>query len=260
MEARGNYLIKPIEELGRGAFGRVEKIEVYNSLGHFSGEYARKMLSVNPALINELFSLDDWKQRFEREVKYQAKCSHHNVVPIYIHQLTSGSPWFVMDLARTDLRAELESKILSDDQKLSVLRMVFSGVYYIHEHGMLHRDLKPENILKFSDGSYKISDFGLIKKLDSEAQTNFLSAVLQNNEMGIGTPKYMSDEAKRGVYTKKSDIYSLGVITSELNLHHVDGINALIDKSAAFTPRSRYDSVAEMINILDDIIAARRGK
>lgn len=137
--------------------------------------------------------------------------------------------------------------------------MVFSGVFYIHENGMLHRDLKPENILKFSDGCYKISDFGLIKKLDSEAQSNFLSAVLQNKEIGLGTPKYMSDEAKRGVYTQKSDIYSLGVITSELNISHIDGINALIDKSAAFVPRSRYDSVAEMIDILDDIIA-RRGE
>lgn len=75
--------------------------------------------------------------------------------------------------------------------------------------------------------------------------------------MGIGTPKYMSDEAKRGIYTEKSDIYSLGVITSEMNIAHIDGINALIDKSAAFTPRSRYDSVAEMIDVLDGIIARR---
>ncbi|HBH14348.1 MAG TPA: serine/threonine protein kinase, partial [Leclercia adecarboxylata] len=38
-----------------------------------------------------------------------------------------------------------------------------------------------------------------------------------------------------------------------------DGISALIDKSAAFLPRSRYDSVNEMIDILDEIVATRRG-
>lgn len=259
METRGNYQIKPIRELGRGAFGRVEMVEVYNTLGHLSGIYARKVLAVKAALINELFSVEDWKMRFEREVKYQAKCVHNNVVPIRIHHLNAENPWFVMGLAQSDLRTELNSQILTDDEKLTVLRMVFSGVKYIHDKGMLHRDLKPENILRFDDNCYKISDFGLIKKLDSEAQSNFLSEVLQNKEMGIGTPKYMSDEAKRGVYTPKSDIYSLGVITHEMNLSHIDGINALVDKSAAFTPRSRYDSVAEMIEILDGVIARRAG-
>lgn len=78
--------------------------------------------------------------------------------------------------------------------------------------------------------------------------------------MGIGTVKYMSDEAKRGVYTQKSDIYALGVIISEMNLSHIDGITTLIEKSAAFLPRTRYDSVDEMIEILDEIVAARRGK
>lgn len=257
METRGNYQIKPISELGRGAFGRVEKVEVYNTLGHLSGEFARKVLSVNTALINELFSVEDWKRRFEREVKYQAKCSHNNVVPICIHHLNAENPWFVMMLAQSDLRTELNDDVLTDDEKLNVLRMVFQGVKYIHDHGMLHRDLKPENILRYSEQCYKISDFGLIKKLDSEAQSNFLSEVLQNKEMGIGTPKYMSDEAKRGIYTPKSDIYSLGVITNEMNIPHIDGINALIDKSAAFIPRSRYDSVAEMIDFLDDIMARR---
>lgn len=260
MEPRGNYLIKPLKDLGCGAFGRVEKVEVYNTAGHLSGEYARKVLSVNPALLNEYFSVDDWKRRFKREVDYQAKCSHDHVVRIYIHHLNIEHPWFVMELAETDLKNELKSNTLSDDEKLLALKMVLSGVKYIHDEGLLHRDLKPENILKFEGGCYKISDFGLIKSMDSKAQSDFLSGVLQDKKMGIGTVKYMSDEAKRGVYTQKSDIYALGVIISEMNLSHIDGITTLIEKSAAFLPRTRYDSVDEMIEILDEIIAARRGK
>ncbi|HEI8502938.1 TPA: protein kinase [Serratia marcescens] len=257
METRGNYQIKPIRELGHGTFGRVELVEVYNAHGHLCGKYARKVLSVDGALINDLFTVEDWKKRFEREVKYQAKCVHDNIVPICIHHLRAESPWFVMGLAISDLRGELNSNTLSDDEKLNVLRMIFNGVKFIHEKGMLHRDLKPENVLRYSEKCYKISDFGLIKKLDSEAQSNFLSEVLQNREIGIGTLKYMSDEAKRGVYTAKSDIYSLGVIVNDMNITHIEGINALIDKSAAFTPRSRYDSVSEMIVVLDGIIARR---
>ncbi|HAU8265764.1 TPA: protein kinase [Kluyvera intermedia] len=257
MDSRGNYLIKPIKGLGHGNFGRVEKVEVYNTAGHLSGEYARKLLSVHPHLLNELFTIDDWRRRFEREVKYQAKCGHDNVVRVYIHHLNTEYPWFVMELAENDLRSEIEANSLNDDEKLAILKMVFKGVEYIHNEGLLHRDLKPENILRFHGNCYKISDFGLIKKVDSQAQSDFLSDVLQNNDMGIGTRKYMSDEAKRGIYTEKSDIYALGVITSEMNIAHIEGITALIDKSAAFTPRSRYDSVAEMITIIDGIIARR---
>lgn len=125
MEARGNYLIKPIQEIGHGTFGRVERIEVYNTAGHLSGEYARKVLSVNPALINDLFSVDDWKKRFEREVKYQAKCTHSNVVPICIHHLTVENPWFVMALAESDLRSQISELNLTQIFFLMMLSLRF---------------------------------------------------------------------------------------------------------------------------------------
>ncbi|BCL48877.1 serine/threonine-protein kinase [Citrobacter koseri] len=259
MEPRGNYLIRPIRELGHGTFGRVEMVEVFNTRGHYSGRYARKVLSVNPALIGELFSLDDWKRRFEREVRYQAACSHDNVVPVCIHHLTIENPWFVMGLAESDLRSEMVQGQLSDINKLIILRMVFKGVEYIHSRGYLHRDLKPENILRYSDGCYKISDFGLVRNINSEAQSAFLSNILQDRAIGIGTPEYMSPEAQRGTYTEKSDIYALGVIINELNVSHIHGIGALIDRSTAYVPNARYESVKQMIEVLDSIIARITG-
>lgn len=117
MEEHGNYLIKPIQVIGCGAFGRVEQIELYNTNGHKCGIYARKVLSVRKELVGPIFDYDDWRRRFEREVKYQAACSHFNVVPIYIHHLNSGVPWFVMDLAITDLKKEIRSGVLSNVEK-----------------------------------------------------------------------------------------------------------------------------------------------
>lgn len=255
MDPRGNYLIKPIDELGQGTFGRVEKVEVYNTLGHFSGFYARKVLSVNPKLINHLFSLDDWKRRFEREVRYQAACTHDNVVPVCIHHLSIDNPWFVMELAECDLRKQMNEGVLTDRDKLEMLRMVLKGVEYIHTNGYLHRDLKPENILMYPDGCYKISDFGLVKTINSEAQSAFLSNILQDRSIGIGTPEYMSPEAQRGTYTEKSDIYALGVIINELNLKDAPGIGAIVDRSTAYVPNARFESVTQMLSDLDSVIA-----
>lgn len=253
MESRGNYLVRPIAELGSGAFGRVEKIELYNTDGHLCGEYARKVLSVKDELIGSLFSYDDWRRRFEREVKYQAECLSSHVVPVCIHHLSTENPWFVMELAESDLRTALVRGQLSDSDKIQVILMILEGVNYVHSKGYLHRDLKPENILKFKDGRFKISDFGLVKNTNVEAQSEVLTKIA----VKMGTDGYMAPEAQKGIYTEKTDIYAIGAIIHEINVGNIDGIDAMIGKATTFRPIDRYAHVQQMITDLRKIIQRR---
>ncbi len=81
-----------------------------------------------------------------------------------------------------------------------------------HQQKIIHRDLKPSNVLLAADGTLKISDFGLVKRLEDDSGQTSANAIL-------GTPSYMAPEQARGeVYNvgPAADQYSLGAILYEL--------------------------------------------
>src|SRR5581483_7553221 len=80
-----------------------------------------------------------------------------------------------------------------------------------HEQHVIHRDLKPANVLLAEDGTPKITDFGLAKKLDEASQT-------QSGAI-VGTPSYMAPEqAGQSPFPvgPAADVYALGAILYEL--------------------------------------------
>src|SRR5438552_2161644 len=83
---------------------------------------------------------------------------------------------------------------------------------YAHERGIVHRDLKPANVLLTSDGQPKITDFGLAKRLESDASQTRSGTLM-------GTPNYMAPEQARGLVHEVgplADVYALGVILYEM--------------------------------------------
>jgi serine/threonine-protein kinase len=73
---------------------------------------------------------------------------------------------------------------------------------------LVHRDVKPANILIASDGTVKVTDFGIARAVDNETVTR-TAAVL-------GTAAYLSPEQAQGLdVDPRSDLYSLGVVLYE---------------------------------------------
>ncbi|XP_032689409.1 eukaryotic translation initiation factor 2-alpha kinase 1-like isoform X2 [Odontomachus brunneus] len=89
----------------------------------------------------------------------------------------------------------------------TVLKQIVCGLDYIHSQGIIHHDIKPSNIFIMTTGSLQIhlGDFGLACSLHKK-----------NHDSVIGTQMYAAPEQLQGKCDTKSDIYSTGIILTEL--------------------------------------------
>ena len=77
------------------------------------------------------------------------------------------------------------------------------GIHFIHDHHQLHRDIKPSNLLINHHGAVKISDFGIVREMES---------TMAKASTFVGTLTYMSPERISGQeYSYASDIWSFGL-------------------------------------------------
>jgi serine/threonine protein kinase len=235
-----------VRVIGSGSFGIVEEFPTSN------GILAKKKLltSTDEQENREL------RRRFKREVEYQSRLNHQNIVPIISCDLDSNTPWFTMPLAECHLGAESTQLTIND--KINISHMIIDGIECIHLSGQIHRDLKPANILRFqsidnSQYCYAISDFGLVADRSRENST-----VLTMTNTGMGTLPYMPLECYTNAQsaTFQSDIYSLGVILKFI----FDGetgnplrerssnsiIASVISKCTKDNMNERYSSIAEL--------------
>lgn len=245
MERFRSYQIKPVAKLGEGAFGYVEKIELYNSYDEFCGVYGRKILRPTKDILNNI-SFEEIKRRFTREVIYQSHCGHKNVTHICLFNKYADNPYFVMELAECSLDKEIISKCLTEEDKISIFNMMLQGVKNVHDKGYLHRDIKPQNILKFPSGVYKISDFGLVKNTDAASDTTALTAIGQ----AMGTQRYMAPEILYNAeYSKQTDIFALGQVMEDLSVKDAN-YKAIIQKCHSMEKHQRYEDVDEILSDL----------
>ncbi len=149
--------------------------------------------------------------RFRTEAEAVARLQHPNVVQIHEVGEHNGLPYFSLEFcAGGSLEEKLHGTPLPAREAARVVEMLARAMQAAHQQQIIHRDLKPANVLLAADGTPKITDFGLARKLDQAGQTNTGSV--------MGTPSYMAPEQAGGRTQEigpTTDIYALGAILYE---------------------------------------------
>jgi WD40 repeat protein len=157
------------------------------------------------------------RARFHREAEAVARLQHPHVVQIHEVGEHDGQPFFALEfLSGGSLDHQLAGTPWPAERATRLVQTLAGAVDAAHARGILHRDLKPANVLLAADGTPKITDFGLAKRLD----TGGGASVDCRTDTGaiVGTPSYMAPEQAtglRGGVGPAADVYALGAILYE---------------------------------------------
>lgn len=184
-----------IGELGKGAFGIVEKVQ-HKKTNEF---FAMKTVT---------FVKGSQRHEFEKEMDILRGLHHPNIVKMVETFEDDHHFYIIMELCTDgtllDRVKRQGSEFPEPYVKLQIAKLA-SVIQYLHSRFICHRDLKLENILHEHEsvgGEIKLCDFG--------ASTLFRMGVTMRKV--LGSVVYMAPEVLEGHYTQSCDLWSLGVI------------------------------------------------
>jgi serine/threonine-protein kinase len=219
---------------------------------------------------------------FIGEAKLVADLVHENIVQVYQLGRDDHRYYIVMEYVRgvtveRYIRHHVDHGVpLPVELGAFIASRVCRGLEYAHarrdgtgrELGIVHRDISPKNVLLNFEGVVKVTDFGIAKARQ---------VMEQDEQLLMGRLEYMSPEqAQRSGTDRRSDCYSVGVLTYELltgtlptrgagsleRLHQLgmsysrpiqdvrpdlpDDLCEIIDRALQPDPADRFQSAGEM--------------
>lgn len=192
-----------LESLGKGSFASVHKV-IRKSDNKI---YAMKRVKINKMSKKEIGDALN-------EIRFLASIRQKNIVGFLEAFLESGETELCIimeycgcgDLAQKVERYKRRRQYIDEDVIWRYLVQSLKALQCLHDSGICHRDLKVANTFIGEDGSIKIGDMNVSKRLkNGQLQTQ------------IGTPYYMSPEIwNNRPYDASSDMWSLGCMFYEL--------------------------------------------
>lgn len=162
-------------------------------------------------------------RRFKNESKAIAVLSHPNIVKVFDVSFGDMIQYIVMEyIDGITLKEYIQQQgYLTWKETVHLISQVLAALSHAHSKGVVHRDVKPQNMMLLSDGTIKVTDFGIAR---------FSNNTKTMTEQAIGSVHYIAPEQAKGDITDgRTDIYSLGVMMYEMLTGKLpyDGDNAV---------------------------------
>ena len=218
--------------------------------------------------------------RFYREARMSRLLSHPHLIHGYAYGYDQDAGQHYIILEHVDGPNALT--LLERHGPLPVGLVVRVGIEigralgHLHAQNFVHRDVKPDNILVAPDGTAKLGDLGLAKRLTGDDE-------LTTTNQGVGTPHYMPyEQAVNGdLVDGRSDLFALGATLYHLltgavpfrgdtheeivrekaqdahppaREHRAEvpsELDRILARSLARDPRARYQTAAEFVAALE---------
>ncbi len=230
-------------------------------------------------LRDEFLTNEEFTRRFRNESKAIAILNHPNIVKVLDVGFGQHLQYIVMEyIDGITLKEYLDQrKDIRWKEAVHFTVQILRALQHAHDKGIVHRDIKPQNIMLLSDGTIKVTDFGIARLSRSEMRATM------DGEKAIGSVHYISPEQARGEITdEKADLYSVGVVLyemltgrlpfeadnavsvaimqmqSEPTMPHLinedvpEGLEQITIKAMQKDADKRYQSAAEMLSDIDE--------
>ena len=230
-------------------------------------------------LKDEFLNSDEFVRRFRNESKAIAILNHPNIVKVLDVGFGERLQYIVMEyIDGITLKEYLDQrKDIRWKEAVHFTVQILRALQHAHDKGIVHRDIKPQNIMLLSDGTIKVTDFGIAR-----LSRNEMKATVDGNK-AIGSVHYISPEQARGEITdEKTDLYSVGIMLYEtltgrlpfeadnavsvaimqmqseakaphlINAEIPEGLEQITLKAMQKDTAKRYQSAAEMLSDFDE--------
>lgn len=212
------------ERIGAGSYGEV--YEAIRSDYNVEGHAAIKIISIpnSEAEVDSLRAdgmdleasktylqnvVTDFVNEIQLMVSLEGSPNIVDVKDYRVVEKTEGIGWYIfirMELL-TSFGEYISDKKLSEADVIKLGCDICTALEICEKQNIIHRDIKPGNILVHKNGTFKLGDFGIARKL-----VNVSGGLSQK-----GTRNYMAPEVATSTkYDKRVDIYSLGLVLYRL--------------------------------------------
>lgn len=192
---------------------------------------------------------------FRKEVRMTAKLEHQNILPLKNASFIDEHFVIVFPLGEKSLAERMRSR-MSLETILDLSEQMIHAVAYAHRQRIIHCDIKPENFILFPENRLRLTDFGIARVAQSTVSGS-----------GSGTVGYMAPEQAMGKPSKRSDVFSLGLVIYRMLTGHLpewpfdwppDGhrrlrrrahpdLISVLKKSLEILPRKRYADASSLL-------------